>query len=110
MLWVWTLIAEPATASVTALPLPGAPKCPVFPKNNVWNKRVDKLPKKKNSDAIIESIGLDEGLHPEVGSGKWNGGPIGIPYTIVKGKQKKSRVKFHYASESDKGRTRFRRT
>jgi hypothetical protein len=66
-LWVCTLIAEPATASVTALPLAGAPKCPVFPKNNVWNKRVDKLPKKKNSDAIIESIGLDEGLHPDFG-------------------------------------------
>ncbi|MDQ4028703.1 MAG: hypothetical protein M3214_11755 [Actinomycetota bacterium] len=103
MLGVCTLIAVPPTASVTAVPLPGAPKCSVFPKNNVWNKRVDKLPKKKNSDAIIESIGLDEGLHPDFGSGKWNGGPIGIPYTIVGAKQKKSRVKFHYESESDKG-------
>jgi hypothetical protein len=103
LLCVCTFIAVPATGTVTALPLPGAPKCRIFPKNNVWNKRVDKLPKKKNSDAIIESIGLDEGLHPDFGSGKWNGGPIGIPYTIVGSKQKKSRVKFHYASESDKG-------
>jgi hypothetical protein len=38
-----------------------------LPEEQVWNKRVDKLPKKKNSDAIIESIGLDEGLHWDFG-------------------------------------------
>jgi hypothetical protein len=88
LLCVCTFIAVPATGTVTELPLSGAPKCRIFPKNNVWNKRVDKLPKKKNSDAIIESIGLDEGIHPDFGSGKWNGGPIGIPYTIVGSKQR----------------------
>jgi hypothetical protein len=103
VLCVCVFVAVPSPAAVTALPLSGAPACRIFPKNNVWNKRVDKLPKKKNSDAIIQSIGLDEGVHPDFGSGKWNGGPIGIPYTIVGPKQKRSRVKFHYASESDKG-------
>jgi hypothetical protein len=86
-----------------ALPLPAARDCPVFPSNNVWNKRVDNLPVHDRSDAYIESIGPGEGLHADFGSGKWDGGPIGIPITVVGDGQKKSRVKFTYASESDKG-------
>jgi hypothetical protein len=88
---------------VTAIPLPDAPNCPIFPTNNVWNQRVDNLPVKKNSRAIINSIGADVGLHPDFGSGKWEGAPIGIPITVVGEGQKKSRVRFHYADESDKG-------
>jgi hypothetical protein len=93
----------PAPAPVPALPLPAAAKCSIFPKNNVWNRRVDKLPVKKNSDAIISSIGPDQGLHADFGSGSYNGGPIGIPYTIVGNGQKKSKVKFFYDDESDEG-------
>jgi hypothetical protein len=37
------------------------------------------------------------------GSGLWNGGPIGIPVTVVRGTQRKVRVRFEYASESDRG-------
>jgi hypothetical protein len=102
---VWTAFAIAASPIrvAPALPLPGAPECPIFPSNNVWNQRVDKLPVKKNSDKIIESIGADVGLHPDFGSGKWEGAPIGIPITIVGEGQKKSKVKFQYADESDKG-------
>jgi hypothetical protein len=75
----------------------------VFPADNVWNKRVDKLPVADNSRAIIRSIGLDETLHPDFGSGKYNGARIGIPITVVGEGQKKHRVKFTYASESNKG-------
>jgi hypothetical protein len=96
------LLCMGAPAAI-AHPLPGAPGCPIFPDNNVWNKRVDNLPVKRNSRAIIRSIGLADTLHPDFGSGTYNGGPIGIPYTIVGHKQKKSRVKFHYYRESDKG-------
>jgi hypothetical protein len=101
----WAALAVPVApvAFAPALPLPGAPDCSIFPSNNVWNKRVDKLPVKKNSDAIIESIGPGEGLHPDFGSGKYNGGPIGIPHTIVGSGQKRWKVKFFYADESDKG-------
>ena len=49
------------------------------------------------------SIGRDRGLHADFGSGLWDGGPIGIPITVVGGTQKKSRVTFDYADESDKG-------
>src|SRR3954468_5737202 len=84
----------------------GSPKvggCPVFPTNNPWNQRVDKLPKASNSDAVVRAIGPDEGMHADFGSGKYDGGPIGIPYTTVGRGQKRVHVKFEYADESDKG-------
>ena len=84
-------------------PIAGAPACPIFPRSNQWNQRVDKLPVAGRSDAIVKSIGRGTGLHPDFGSGHYNGARIGIPYTSVPGSQKKVSVKFHYASESDKG-------
>jgi hypothetical protein len=77
--------------------------CKVFPKNNPWNQRVDKLPVAGNSDAIVRSIGPGEGMHADFGSGLYEGRPIGIPYTTVGRGQPKVRVSFEYASESDKG-------
>jgi hypothetical protein len=90
-------------SSAQALRLPGAPRCPIFPPTNPWNMRVDTLPVAANSDAIIQSIGPNVGLHPDFGSGLYAGEPIGIPYTIVRGSGQKSRVPFEYADESDKG-------
>src|SRR4029079_10569571 len=55
----------------------------MFPADNPWNMRVDGLPVAANSDAIIASIGPDAGLHPDFGSGKWDGGPIGIRYNVA---------------------------
>jgi hypothetical protein len=75
----------------------------VFPKNNPWNQRVDKLPVASNSDAIVGSIGVSKGMHADFGSGTYGGGPIGIPYTTVGAGQRKVHVSFDYASESDKG-------
>jgi hypothetical protein len=81
----------------------GAPNCPVFPTDNWWNVRVDTLPVASNSAQIINSIGASTGLHPDFGSGLWNGSPIGIPITVVPGTQQKVNVSFQYASESDAG-------
>ena len=76
----------------------------MFPASNPWNRRVDRLPVARNSAAIIRSIGVDTGLHPDFGSGLWDGGPIGIPITVVeRRRRRKSRVRFDYADESDKG-------
>lgn len=86
-----------------AAPLPAAPKCPVFPASSVWNKRVDRLPVAKSSRAIVNSIGADLNLHTDFGSGLWNGGPIGIPVTVVRGSQRRVPVRFEYAAESDRG-------
>jgi hypothetical protein len=90
-------------ASAQALRLPAAPNCPVFPASNHWNQRVDRLPVAADSDAIVRAIGVGDHVHADFGSGLWDGGPIGIPITVVGKKTPRSRVSFEYASESDKG-------
>jgi hypothetical protein len=92
-----------AGSSADALRLPSAPRCPVFPASNPWNQRVDRLPVAPDSNAIVASIGLDDHVHADFGSGLWNGGPIGIPITVVRGTQRKVGVQFEYADESDRG-------
>ena len=86
---------------------PTAPKiggCQVFPVTSAWNERVDKLPIAANSATMIASIGVGAGVHADFGSGLWDGSRIGIPYTVVHGKTTpKSRPRFEYADESDKG-------
>jgi hypothetical protein len=93
------VLAVPAAGG----PVKGAPKCKLFPANNHWNLRVDKLPVLPNSDAMVRGIGADDTLHPDFGSGLYEGRPIGIPYTTVAKSQKRVKVSFEYADESDKG-------
>ena len=85
-----------------ALRHPAAPRCSVFPASNPWNQRVDKLPVAADSDAVVRSIGVGDYVHADFGSGLWDGGPIGIPVTVVGRKTPRSRVSFEYASESDR--------
>jgi hypothetical protein len=96
------MLAGVATAH--ALRLPSAPRCPVFPASNVWNRPVDARPVAANSAQLIASIGLDAGLHPDFGSGLYAGGPIGIPFDVVSAKTPRARVSFEYADESDRVR------
>ena len=78
--------------------------CPVFPASNVWNQPVNTLPVAADSAQLIASIGLTASVHADFGSGLYDGQSIGIPYIVVNGKTTpKSRVKFDYADESDKG-------
>jgi hypothetical protein len=90
--------------SAQALRLPGARRCPVFPTNNAWNQRVDRLPVASDSAQLIASIGLDAPVHADFGSGTWDGGPIGIPFDVVSRTTPRSRVSFLYADESDRVR------
>jgi hypothetical protein len=90
-------------SSAQALRLPAAPRCPIFPAGNPWNQRVDTLPVAANSSTLIASIGLSTGLHPDFGSGLYDGEPIGIPFDVVSHATPRSRVTFDYADESDKG-------
>ena len=92
-----------ANSRVTA-PLASVGKCRIFPEDNHWNLRVDDLPVLSNSAAMIRRIGRDTGLHPDFGSGKYQGARIGIPYVSVPRDQKKVRVRYdEYGDESDKG-------
>ena len=99
------VLAALALVSGTAggRPPAGATSCHVFPRSSPWNQRVDKLPVARNSDGIVRSIGVDRTVHADFGSGLWEGGPIGIPYTTVSSGQRKVPVSFEYAGESDRG-------
>ncbi|HEX6701644.1 MAG TPA: hypothetical protein VF101_13030 [Gaiellaceae bacterium] len=97
------LASVPAFAGGAAPTPPLVAGCPVFPASNVWNRRVDRLPVAPDSSGIIASIGADAGLHADFGSGLWQGAPIGIPITVVGSGQRKVRVRFDYADESDPG-------
>jgi len=74
----------------------------VFPEDNPWNMRVDSLPVDPNSDAIIDSIGRTDNLHPDFGA-NFDGGPFGIPYIVVAGNTPGVAVTFDFADESDAG-------
>jgi hypothetical protein len=93
-----------AVALASAHPPKGAPRCEVFPRDNHWNQRVDSLPVAQDSDRLVRSIGADASMHPDFGSGLYEGRPIGIPFTTVGSRQRRVRVSFDYADESDRGR------
>ncbi len=88
---------------VSAHSLTGAQNCPIFPANNPWNQRVDRLPVANDSARLIASIGFSDPVHPDFGSGLYNGGPIGIPYVIVSRHTRRVPVTFGYSTESDHG-------
>ncbi len=75
--------------------------CPLFPFNNVWNRPITDLPVHNRSAAYIQSIGPNTGLHPDFGAGLWDGGPIGIPYTLANAGTPRYAVDFTYADQSD---------
>ena len=71
----------------------------MFPASNIWNRRVDTLPVRSDSDTLVASIGLGNGLHPDFGS--YSG--YGIPYNVANHLTPKKTVTFRWKSESDKG-------
>jgi hypothetical protein len=75
-----------------------------FPATEAWNVDISKKPLDPRSAAIIKSIGLTTGLHPDFGAGTYAGAIIGIPYYVVSSKQKFVPIRFTaYGDESDKG-------
>src|SRR5687768_1481388 len=94
-------------AVVSAAPahrLSQAPSCPILPASNHFNQRVDRLPVASNSTTLIASIGADASAKADFGSGLYEGAPIGIPYKVVRGSQRRVPVTFEYADESDGSR------
>ena len=109
----FTVSALILTFSVLSIlcPPPGLPAngsgvasgCTIFPSNNIWNTPVDTLPVDPNSALYVATIGAGDYLHPDFGSGLWEGEPIGIPFDVVPGDQEKVDVTFYYDDESDPG-------
>jgi hypothetical protein len=94
--------AEERTAQPAAAAIAGAPGCAVAPANSVWRTPISTLPVARNSAELIAQIGADAPLHPDFGAGLWDGEPIGIPYNVVTGAQRKVHVSFLYADQSDR--------
>jgi hypothetical protein len=90
-------------AGLAAAQPPSVGNCSVFPADNIWNARVDQLPVHPSSSTWVNTIGTSAHLHPDFGSGLYDGAPIGIPYVTVPGTQTKYPATFTYQSESDPG-------
>jgi hypothetical protein len=75
-----------------------------FPADNLWNQDISSAAVDPNSSAIINFIGSGIGLHPDFGSGLYNGSSMGIPYLIVGSQQGPVPIVFTaYGDESDPG-------
>lgn len=101
-----TLVLSPTLQSTTppAIAGPVLAGCSLFPADHILNTRIDWLPVDPRSEAYIASIGADASLHPDFGSGTWEGSPIGIPYNVVASSQVEAvALSFEYGGESDPG-------
>jgi hypothetical protein len=97
-------LVGPVPSAAAATPPPGAPNCPVFPADNVWNTDISGLPVNAHSAQWMASTGAGSAdLHPDFGSSGDPNAPYGIPYIVVDGTHPKTQVAFQYASESDPG-------
>jgi hypothetical protein len=81
----------------------------IFPADNAWNKDISQSPVDPYNSQIIAALG-SYSVKADFGSGLWEGAPIGIPYVVVCGSQKKYPVTFranstddNYGDESDAG-------
>lgn len=103
-----TLVLGVLARRATSSQATAAIDCPLFPADNVWNVRVDTMPRHPNSAAYVNTIGAGAQLHADFGSGVWPPGsnsPIGIPYVEVDGSQPEVPIDFSdgYPDESDPG-------
>ena len=67
--------------------------CAVFPRDNVWNARVDRLPIDANSATYVATIGVDKPLVPD----------FDIPFVVVSDPPRVPIVFTDYGDESDPG-------
>ena len=75
-----------------------------FPSSSLWNTNIANAPVDPNSAAYINFIGNSTPLHPDFGSGLYDGQTIGIPYTVVPGTQPLVHINYTlYGDESDPG-------
>jgi hypothetical protein len=75
-----------------------------FPASSLWNTDISSAPIDPNSAALVNFIGPSVGLHPDFGSGEYNGSIIGIPYQVVDSTESPVTINFTaYGGESDPG-------
>jgi hypothetical protein len=75
-----------------------------FPSDSLWNKDISAASVDSNSVNYINYIGSTIGLHPDFGSGEYDGSYMGIPYTVVNSSQALIPITYTaYGDESDAG-------
>ena len=75
-----------------------------LPSDNLWNKDISGATIDSNSANYINYIGSSVGLHPDFGSGEYDGSYMGIPYTVVNSGQALVPITYTaYGDESDPG-------
>jgi hypothetical protein len=96
-------VAGPVTADRSAKPIAGT-SCSEFPGNNWWHAHIRDLPVHRRSAQWLSHMSTDRDLHPDFGPSYGAGPNYGIPITVVRPGHRKVRVRFQYASESDRVR------
>jgi len=75
-----------------------------FNSDSLWNENISSASVDPNSNNIIHYIGLSTTLHPDFGSGTYEGSTIGIPYEIADTSQSLVNIDITgYSDESDPG-------
>ena len=75
-----------------------------FPASNAWNQDISAAPVDPNSASYINFIGATVAVHPDFGSGEYQGSFMGIPYSVVDSSQTPVKITFNaYGDESDPG-------
>ncbi len=78
--------------------------CRPFPADSYWNTDVSALPIDPRGATWLSHMSTGRRLHPDFGPSYGDGPDYGIPITVVKRKHRKVKVRFGYASESDRVR------
>jgi hypothetical protein len=97
-----------SAASAAGAAGPSSPRvagCPLFPADSYWNTPVNRLPLHPRSRQWLQHMSPNSHLHPDFGP-SYGAQPVpyGIPVTVVRAGHPKVRVRFTYASESDRVR------
>jgi hypothetical protein len=92
-----------------AAPRQEAGGCDVFPEDNYWHADVSGLRRHPRSRQWLRRMSPDSRLHPDFGPSYGDGPNYGMPVTVVKHSHRRVRVRFQYASESDRVRYPFGR-
>jgi hypothetical protein len=86
-----------------AKPVAGT-SCRAFPSDSWWHADVSGLPVHARSQEWLSHMSTDVDLHPDFGPSYGAGPDYGIPVTVVAHSHRRVRVRFDYASESDRVR------
>jgi hypothetical protein len=91
------------SAALAKRPVAGT-SCPTFPADNWWHADVRKLPVDPRGKKWLSHMSTGVDLHPDFGPSFGDGPNYGIPITVVTHAHPRVRVRFQYASESDRVR------